>query len=195
MEFNTRTRTVVRGAGDGLPLTGNSGVAIDLHGQIYGIEAGACVIQSAGRARVFRECGVGGLLDAGHVEHRGVGEAAGKGDDSRFAQQLEQLADGGGFRGVEAGGKLGGQGEDLWRRNGVLNLRFKFGYAAANARGCIVAAGQRAPALSRVSGTASGRELGMRIVLSSSAAIRLEAAHQFILAAPPAAEVLVVGAT
>ncbi len=54
MEFNTRTRTVVRGAGDGLPLTGNSGVAIDSRGQIYGIEAGACAAQPPGRARVFR---------------------------------------------------------------------------------------------------------------------------------------------
>jgi DNA-binding beta-propeller fold protein YncE len=54
MEFNTRTRTVVRGAGDGLPLTANSGVAIDSRGQIYGIEAGACVVQPPGRARVFR---------------------------------------------------------------------------------------------------------------------------------------------
>jgi len=54
MEFNTRTRTVVRGAGDGLPLTGNSGVAIDSRGQIYGIEMGSCVLQPPGRARVFR---------------------------------------------------------------------------------------------------------------------------------------------
>ncbi len=35
----------------------------------------------------------------------------------------------------------------------------------------------------------------MRIVLSSSAAVRLDAARQFILTAPPAAELLVVGAT
>ena len=54
MEFNTRTRTVVRGAGSGLPLTGNTGVAIDSHGQIYGIEAGACAVSTTGRARVFR---------------------------------------------------------------------------------------------------------------------------------------------
>lgn len=54
MEFNTRTRTVVRGAGNGLPLTANSGVAVDSRGQIYGIEAGACGVQPAGRARVFR---------------------------------------------------------------------------------------------------------------------------------------------
>ena len=53
MEFNTRTRTVIRGAGAGLPLTGNTGVAIDSRGRIYGIEAGACLAAS-GRARVFR---------------------------------------------------------------------------------------------------------------------------------------------
>jgi len=53
MEFNTRTRTVVRGAGAGLPLTANSGVAIDSQGRIYGIEAG-CAVQPTGRARVFR---------------------------------------------------------------------------------------------------------------------------------------------
>ncbi len=35
----------------------------------------------------------------------------------------------------------------------------------------------------------------MRILLSSSAAVRLDAARQFVLASPPAAEVLVVGAT
>ena len=35
----------------------------------------------------------------------------------------------------------------------------------------------------------------MRIVLSSSAAVRLDAARQFVLDAPPAAEVLIVGAT
>jgi hypothetical protein len=35
----------------------------------------------------------------------------------------------------------------------------------------------------------------MRIVLSSSAAVRLDAARQFVLDSPPAAEVLVVGAT
>src|SRR4051794_40721509 len=42
---------------------------------------------------------------------------------------------------------------------------------------------------------ASGRELGMRVVRSSSAAVRLDAARQFVLDTPPAAEVLVVGAS
>ncbi len=53
MEFNTRTRTVLRGAGSGLPLSGNSGVAIDGRNRIYGIEAGPCTGVQPGRARVF----------------------------------------------------------------------------------------------------------------------------------------------
>jgi hypothetical protein len=56
MEFNTRTRTVVRGAGNGLPLSEATGVAIDSRNQIYGIEAGVCGGPPAmGRARVFRQ--------------------------------------------------------------------------------------------------------------------------------------------
>ena len=55
MEFNTRTRTVVRGAGNGLPLSENVGVAIDTRNQIYGIEAGLCGGPATGRARVFRQ--------------------------------------------------------------------------------------------------------------------------------------------
>jgi hypothetical protein len=54
MEFNTRTRTVVRGAGNGLPLSENAGVAVDTQGQIYGIEAGLCGGTPTARARVFR---------------------------------------------------------------------------------------------------------------------------------------------
>lgn len=54
MEFNTRTRTVVRGAGNGLPLSENAGVAVDTQGRIYGIEAGLCGGAPTARARVFR---------------------------------------------------------------------------------------------------------------------------------------------
>lgn len=56
MEFNTRTRTVVRGAGTGIPLIGNAGVTTDSRNVIYGIEAGTCGPGSSapGRARVFR---------------------------------------------------------------------------------------------------------------------------------------------
>ncbi|HEX9893661.1 MAG TPA: hypothetical protein VGA78_07035 [Gemmatimonadales bacterium] len=55
MEFNTRTRTLIRGAGNGLPLSENVGVAIDTRNQIYGIEAGHCGGGLPGRARVFRQ--------------------------------------------------------------------------------------------------------------------------------------------
>jgi hypothetical protein len=54
MEFNTRTRTVVRGAGNGIPVQNNAGVAVDSRSQIYAIDAGACSAFAFGRARVFR---------------------------------------------------------------------------------------------------------------------------------------------
>ena len=55
-----------------------------------------------GRAGLLAQRLVHGLGQAGHVEQRGVWKAAGKADDARLAQQLEQLADGGGFDVVEA---------------------------------------------------------------------------------------------
>lgn len=54
MEFNTRTRTVVRGAGGGIPVQTSQGVTTDSRNQIYGIEPGSCTPGSLGRARVFR---------------------------------------------------------------------------------------------------------------------------------------------
>jgi hypothetical protein len=54
MEFNTRIRSVVRGAGNGIPVQTNTGVAVDGRNHIFAIEAGACVGTSAGRAREFR---------------------------------------------------------------------------------------------------------------------------------------------
>lgn len=54
MVFNTRTRSVVRGAGSGIPLLGNSGVTTDSRNNVYGIESGTCNGPVAGRARVFR---------------------------------------------------------------------------------------------------------------------------------------------
>jgi len=54
MEFNTRTRTVVRGAGKGIPVQNNAGVAVDSRSQIYAIDAGLCSGFANGRARVFR---------------------------------------------------------------------------------------------------------------------------------------------
>jgi hypothetical protein len=40
MEFDTGERTVVRGEGNGIPIVGNSGVAVDSRGRIYALEAG-----------------------------------------------------------------------------------------------------------------------------------------------------------
>jgi hypothetical protein len=54
---------------------------------------------SAARACVHR------FANAGDVEHGAVRKAAGKADDAGLAQQLEQLADGGGFDVVEALGE------------------------------------------------------------------------------------------
>lgn len=54
MVFNTRTRSVERGAGSGIPLQTNSGVASDSRNIVYGIEAGSCDGPGGGRARVFR---------------------------------------------------------------------------------------------------------------------------------------------
>ena len=54
MDFNTRTRALVRGAGNGIPLQENSGATTDTRNQIYGVEAGTCAGVSPGRVRVFR---------------------------------------------------------------------------------------------------------------------------------------------
>lgn len=54
MEFNTRTRRVVRGAGNGIPVTDNVAAAVDTQGRVYAIEAGTCVPNQPGRVRVFR---------------------------------------------------------------------------------------------------------------------------------------------
>lgn len=40
MEFDTAERTVVRGAGNGVMVPGNTGVAVDSRGRIYALEAG-----------------------------------------------------------------------------------------------------------------------------------------------------------
>jgi hypothetical protein len=40
MEFDTAERTVVRGEGNGLPVPGNTGVAVDSQGRVYALESG-----------------------------------------------------------------------------------------------------------------------------------------------------------
>lgn len=55
LEFNTRTRSVVRGAGQGIPVVANSSVVVDRFNLIYALEAGSCTGGSSlGRVRVFR---------------------------------------------------------------------------------------------------------------------------------------------
>lgn len=54
MEFNTRTRRVVRGAGSGIPLQGGVAAAVDANGLVYAVESGSCVSPDRGRVRVFR---------------------------------------------------------------------------------------------------------------------------------------------
>lgn len=53
MEFDIDTRTVVLGAGDGVPIPDNSSVAVDTDGRIYAITAG-CGGGGAGTAHVLR---------------------------------------------------------------------------------------------------------------------------------------------
>ena len=54
MEFNTRTRRVVRGANAAIPLQSGAAVAVDDEGLIYAIESGPCNGATPGRIRVFR---------------------------------------------------------------------------------------------------------------------------------------------
>lgn len=52
MEFNTRIRRVVRGAGEGIPLQYAAGASVDAAGLIYALESGNCS-GGHGRLRVF----------------------------------------------------------------------------------------------------------------------------------------------
>jgi len=40
MEFDTAERTIIRGEGNGIPVPGNTGVAVDSQGRIYALESG-----------------------------------------------------------------------------------------------------------------------------------------------------------
>ena len=54
MEFNLDSNKVVRGAGEGITFaSGNSAVAADSKGRVYGIETGACTGGAPGTAHVF----------------------------------------------------------------------------------------------------------------------------------------------
>jgi hypothetical protein len=54
MEFNTRTRRVVRGAGNGVLVSDNVAAAVDSDGRVYALESGGCAPGSVGRLRLFR---------------------------------------------------------------------------------------------------------------------------------------------
>jgi len=55
MEFNARTRSVVRGVGQGLPVVDNAAVVVDRSGLVYAIESGSCAGGGApGRVRIYR---------------------------------------------------------------------------------------------------------------------------------------------
>jgi hypothetical protein len=54
MEFNTRTRRVVRGANTAIPLQSGTAVVVDDEGLIYAIESGSCAVSAPGRIRIFR---------------------------------------------------------------------------------------------------------------------------------------------
>lgn len=54
MEFNTRTRGVVLGAGSGIAIPGNSAVEVDSKGRIYAISTGPCSGGTPGIAHVLK---------------------------------------------------------------------------------------------------------------------------------------------
>lgn len=54
MEFNTRNRRVVRGAGQGVLVADVVAAAVDSDRRIYAVEAGNCAGGGAGRLRIFR---------------------------------------------------------------------------------------------------------------------------------------------
>ena len=54
MEFNTVTRTLVHGAGDGVAIPGNAAVEVDSKGRIYAISTGPCQGGTPGTAHVLR---------------------------------------------------------------------------------------------------------------------------------------------
>lgn len=53
LEFDTDSNEVIRGAGEGLPIPSNAGVAVDGEGRIYAIESGPCQGGQPGTAHVL----------------------------------------------------------------------------------------------------------------------------------------------
>jgi hypothetical protein len=54
MVFDLQDRQVLRGEGNGVPIAGNSAVAVDSRGRIYAIEPGACTSGSSGTLHLLR---------------------------------------------------------------------------------------------------------------------------------------------
>jgi len=54
MVFDLFSRQVLRGAGNGVPIAGNSSVAVDSHGRIYAIEPGPCTAGASGTLHILR---------------------------------------------------------------------------------------------------------------------------------------------
>lgn len=53
MEFDTEGKELLRGAGNGVPIQGNSAVAVDSKGRVYAIESGPCQGGNPGFAHVL----------------------------------------------------------------------------------------------------------------------------------------------
>jgi hypothetical protein len=81
MEFNTRTRTVDRGAGDGVAIPENSGIAVDGSFRSYAIESGDCTGQP----------GQSVVLDStlAPVRSFGLGLCAGEAIVTRFPSEAQ----------------------------------------------------------------------------------------------------------
>lgn len=53
LEFDTDSNAVIRGEGDGIPISTNAGVAVDSEGRVYAVEAGGCAAGQRGVAHVL----------------------------------------------------------------------------------------------------------------------------------------------
>jgi hypothetical protein len=65
MTFDTRTRELLRGAGEGVDVPLNSSVAVGAKGRIYAFDAGPCTAGMGGEFRVLRS------TDLAEVDQRG----------------------------------------------------------------------------------------------------------------------------
>jgi hypothetical protein len=54
MVFDLLNRKILRGAGNGVPIPDNAGVAVDSHDRIYALETGPCTAGASGRLHILR---------------------------------------------------------------------------------------------------------------------------------------------